>query len=103
MAEVRLVVLYPRPTDAARFDRDYQEHLRLLHKKMGIPEAAKPYTVTRFVETPMGKPAFHQMFSMPFPSMQALNEAMNSPAMQELGADAARISTGGAPVTLIGT
>ncbi len=28
MAEVKLMVLYPHPTDAAQFDTDYRDHLR---------------------------------------------------------------------------
>jgi hypothetical protein len=54
MAEVKLVVLYPYPTDIDQFDRDYQEHLKLLHKKTQIPEDVQPYTVTRFDEMPQG-------------------------------------------------
>jgi len=42
------------------------------------------------------------MFTMPFDSQEALNAAMASPGMQEVAADANRISTGGAPVILVG-
>jgi hypothetical protein len=42
------------------------------------------------------------MFTMPFPSAEALQQAMATPGMQEVGADASRISTGGAPVILVG-
>ena len=102
MPEAKMIVLYPQPTDIARFDRDYREHLRLLHRKMGIPEGVRPYAVTRFLDTPMGKPGFCQMFSMAFSSPEALAEAMKSLQMQELAADAARISSGGQPVMLVG-
>lgn len=102
MAEAKIVVLYPYPNDTSRFDREYREHIALLRKKMKIPEGAQPYEITRFFGTPQDKPRFYQMFSMAFPSEQALQEAMGSPEMQELGADAARISTGGAPVMLAG-
>ena len=102
MAAVKLIVLYPHPTDAAQFDRDYQDHLKLLHAKMQIPEDVRPYTVTRFIETPQGKPAYYQMYTFPFPSAEALLQAAGTPEMQELGADAARISTGGPPVMLVG-
>ena len=40
---------------------------------------------------------------MLFPSQEALQQAMGSPGMQEVAADAARISTGGAPVVLVGS
>jgi hypothetical protein len=39
---------------------------------------------------------------VPFESPEALQAARSSMGMQEVGADAARISTGGAPVILIG-
>jgi hypothetical protein len=42
------------------------------------------------------------MFAMPFPSAEALHQAMASKEMQEVVADAGRISTGGAPVILVG-
>lgn len=102
MSEIRLTVLYPRPADVERFERDYEEHRLLLHRKMGIPEDARPYTMTRFLPTPEGPAPFHRSFSMPFPSTSALRQAMDSPEMQEVAADAARISTGGPPVVLVG-
>lgn len=39
---------------------------------------------------------------MPFESAEALEQAMSSSGMQEVAADANRISTGGAPTILIG-
>lgn len=103
MAEVKLIVLYPYPADTNQFDRDYKEHLSFLHKKMQLPENVQPYAMTRFVETPQGKPAYYQMFTMPFPSAEALQQAMATQEMQDVAADAARISSGGAPVIMVGT
>ena len=103
MAEVKLMVLYPHPTDAAQFDTDYRDHLSLLHQKANIPEDARPYTITRILPTPEGKAPFYQLFTMPFPSAEALQQAMSSPEMQEVAADAVRISSGGAPVILVGS
>lgn len=102
MAEVKLIVLYPYPADVDQFDRDYQEHLRLLHRKMQIPEHVQPYTVTHFLEMPQGVPVYYQMFTMPFPSAEALLHAIGTQEMQEVAADAARLSSGGAPVVLVG-
>lgn len=99
---LKVLVLYPQPADANQFDKDYHAHLQLLHEKMGIPADVKPYTITKLFPTPAGSPAFYQIFSMPFSSMEELQGAMSSAAMQEVGADAARISSGGAPVILIG-
>ncbi|ABA88237.1 EthD family protein [Syntrophotalea carbinolica DSM 2380] len=103
MADVKLMVLYPIPKDIAQFDSDYRDHIRLLHQKANIPEDARPYTVMRFFPTPAGPAPFYQLFTMPFPSAEALQQAMSTPEMQEVAADAVRISSGGAPVILVGS
>jgi uncharacterized protein (TIGR02118 family) len=99
---LKLFVLYPQPVDAEKFDKDYQAHIRLFHEKMGIPESVKPYKIAKIVPSPMGLPQFYLMFSMPFNSPEELQAALASPAMQEVAADAQRISTGGPLVILIG-
>jgi len=66
-----------------------------------VPEA-RPYTATRFVDLPSGRPAFHQVFHMTFRSAAALQQAMGSAEMQAVAADAARISSGGPPLVLVG-
>jgi uncharacterized protein (TIGR02118 family) len=100
---LQLIILYPQPTDVPQFEMDYADHLALLHDKTGIPTTVKPYTVTKFLSSPEGTPAFFQMFSMPFDSPEALQTAMSSTGMQEAVADANRISTGGIPIILIGS
>ncbi|KIC42348.1 ethyl tert-butyl ether degradation protein EthD [Ruegeria sp. ANG-R] len=102
MSEVLLTVLYPWPKDTAQFESDYDAHLKLLHAKSGIPSEARPYTITKFHSGPDGDPPFYQMFSMPFASGQALQDTMSSEGMQQVAADAARISSGGAPTIMIG-
>lgn len=102
MAGTRLTVLYPHPADIAQFESDYQAHMQLLHEKLGLPADARPYTVTRFIPTPMGPPAFFQMFTFHFSSAEGMGAALNSPEMQDMAADAIRISTGGMPVFMAG-
>lgn len=99
---IQLIVLYPPPADVQQFEKDYVHHTALLHAKTGIPITARPYTITKFLPSPMGAPAFYQMFTMPFDSPEALQAAMSSAGMQEVAADANRISTGGAITVLIG-
>ncbi len=99
---LQLMVLYPQPTNLVQFETAYTSHLALLHDKTGIPAGEKPYTVTKFLPTPEGAAPYHLMFTMPFESKEALEATMASPGMQEVAADANRISTGGAPVVLIG-
>jgi uncharacterized protein (TIGR02118 family) len=99
-----VVVLYPHPTDAGQFENDYIAHTALLHEKTGIPTDVRPYIATKFFPNPDGSaPAYYRMFLMPFDSMEALQGAMSSPGMQEVAADAFRISTGGAPVIMVGS
>ena len=102
MAAAKLIVLYPFPIDVDKFNQDYENHMKLLHRKMQIPEQARPYTVTRFVEMPQGRPVYYQMFTLPFPSPEALQLAFATQEMQEVAADAARLSSGGAPAILVG-
>lgn len=99
---MNLIVLYPQPADVKKFESDYAAHIKLFHEKTGIPVDVKPYTIIKFLPGPAGNPPFYQMFTMPFDSAEALDAAMSSPGMQEVAADANRISTGGAPTILIG-
>lgn len=102
MTDGKLMVLYPHPADPMQFDKDYRDHLRLFHQKMNIPPDEHPYTVTGFLATPEGPSSYYQLFTMPFPSVEELQKVMNTREMQEVAADAVRISTGGAPVVLVG-
>jgi uncharacterized protein (TIGR02118 family) len=52
---------------------------------------------------PEGHAPFYQLFTMPFPSAEALQQAMSSPEMRQVAADAVRISSGGMPVILVGS
>jgi len=99
---MKLVVLYPQPTDVEKFESDYTAHIAMLHDKTGIPVDVTPYTITKFVSGLDGPAPYYQMFSMPFESAEALNATMASAGMQEVAADANRISSGGAPTLLIG-
>jgi uncharacterized protein (TIGR02118 family) len=99
---VKLIVLYPQPADVEKFDKDYQAHLQLAHEKTGIPVDTKPYTVTKLLPISTGLTNFYLMFIMPFNSQEELQASMSSPAMQEIAADADRISTGGPPIMMIG-
>lgn len=101
MSEIKLMVLYPFPTDVEQFDKDYREHISLFHQKMNIPADSHPYTVTKIHSSPRNQALYYQIFTLPFPSKEALQQAMKSPEMQEIASDAARISSGGAPVILV--
>ena len=102
MPEVKLFVLYPYPTDVDQFDRDYEAHLKLLDEKSG-PDGL-PYTVTRIQAAADGSQApYYLIFVASFPSMDVLQKVMSTPELQEVAADAVRVSTGGPPVMMIGS
>jgi uncharacterized protein (TIGR02118 family) len=99
MAGAKIVVLYPRPTDVADFERAYvEEHTPLVRDKIsGMSKAI--FTTVR--GAPSGEPAFHRIAEIHFPSMEALQASMATPDTQEVAAHAVSISTGGPPVFLV--
>lgn len=102
MSAMTLLVLYPPPANTKQFEQDYQAHVQLLHEKLEIPMDKQPYQVLKMLDGPNGPATFYQQFSLPFQSAAELKKVLASQAMQEVAADANRISTGGAPVVLIG-
>ncbi len=95
-------VLYPQPTDTLQFNLDYSRHLNLLDSLMGYTQD-KPYYVTKMDREAFGFPSpFYQMFTMSFETREALESTLYSSEMEEAGKDAMSISSGGAPVVLIG-
>lgn len=99
---VTLTVLYPHPTNADVFNSEYEDHIALLRKNAGIPDGETPFELHRFAPGPDGPPPYYQMFTMPFPSAEALQGAMATDGMQEVAADSVRVSTGGTPVIMVG-
>jgi uncharacterized protein (TIGR02118 family) len=97
-----LTALYPHPTDIAKFDEDYKSHLKMLNDKTGIQPESNSYSVTKFLPGPGGEPEFYQMFRLTFDTPEAMNEVMSSEGMQEVAGDAHRISSGGAPIIMVG-
>jgi uncharacterized protein (TIGR02118 family) len=99
MPSVKLIVMYPPPSDMAEFERRYQsEHVPMAVEKL----AGKTKMVaTRVLMSPMGPPAFHRIAEVHFPSLDALQRCAVSPGGQETLAHATAISTGGPPVVLI--
>lgn len=102
MPEAKCIVLYPFPKDIDKFNHDYENHIKLVRDKLHLPEAVQPYSITRFIETPLGKPAYYQMFVFTFPSIEAMQQGLADPAFAAISEDANRISTGGAPILLFG-
>ena len=96
-------VLYPQPTDTIQFNLAYSRHLDLLDSLMGYSQLDKPYYITKLDQEVYGNPSpFYQMFTMGFENREELEVVIKSREMEEAGRDAMRISSGGAPIVLIG-
>jgi len=100
MAETKIVVIYPRPTDVDAFEKVYvEEHVPLAVEKI---KGMTKFAATKVVGTPDGSTApFYRIAELYFPSMQALQESTASAGSQEAVAHAFAISTGGPPIILV--
>jgi hypothetical protein len=76
---VKLLVLYPTPTDLEQFDRQYE----------------------RILGSPAGTSPFARLTEVTFPTLKALQECATRPGAQKTLAHAVQISTGGAPHFMI--
>lgn len=96
-----LLVMYPTPKDAQRFERAYrEEHLPYAGPRL---IGATGVTSKRVAAAPGAPPGYHAISDVCFPSLEALQACAASKGGQEALAHAASISTGGPPVILIVT
>ena len=100
MAETKIVVIYPRPTDLEAFEKAYvEEHIPLAMEKI---KGVTKFAATKVVGTPDGStPPFYRIAELYFPSIEALQESAASARTQEAVAHAFAISTGGPPIILV--
>jgi len=96
---VKLLVLYPTPTDPEQFDRRYQQE----HLPMGKASlfGATGLASHRIIASPAGKSPFARLTEVSFPSLKALQECAAQPGAQKTMAHAVEISSGGAPHFMI--
>ncbi len=100
MAGVKLLVIYPRPTDIAAFEKLYQEE----HVPMAVDKLAgkTKFIATKVLATPDGTPPpFYRIAEVHFPSLEALQACAQSAGGKETVAHAVKISSGGAPIFLV--
>lgn len=94
-----LLILYPRPTDAAAFARAYHdEHLPYAGPRLTGATGVS----SRKVVGPAGSPPFYFVSDVSFPDIETLKRCAQSAGGQEALAHAASISSGGEP-TVLGT
>jgi uncharacterized protein (TIGR02118 family) len=96
-----LLVMYPRPTDPARFDRAYrEEHLPYAGPRL---EGATGVVSKRVAASGAGPASYYAISDVTFPSLASLQECAGSARGKEALAHAASISTGGPPTILVVT
>ena len=99
MGNPKLIVVYPRPTDVAAFEKVYtNEHVPLAVAKLG---GKTKIVATKIVGSPQGLPPFYSIVEVYFPSMRALEACAASDGGKETLAHAVKISTGGPPIFLV--
>lgn len=99
MAEAKLIVIYPRPTDIEAFDKRYsEEHVPMAVEKL---TGKTKIIATKVLGSPQGTAPFHVMAEVYFPSMAALENCAASEGGKETLAHAVSISTGGSPIFLV--
>ena len=96
---VKLLVLYPTPTNPEQFDRRYErEHLPMGKTSLAGATGLASY---RILGSPSGKSPFSRVTEVTFPTMKALQDCAALPGAQKTLANAVEISTGGAPHFMI--
>ena len=99
MSAAKLIVMYPRPTDIADFEKRYQEE----HVPMAVTRLAGKTRIvaTRVLASPQGVPPFYRIAEVHFPSLQALEACAESAGGKATLGHAVEISTGGPPIFLV--
>jgi uncharacterized protein (TIGR02118 family) len=96
---VKLLVLYPTPTDLEQFDRQYEREHLPMGKEALI--GATGLASHRILGSPAGTSPFARLTEVTFPTLKALQECATRPGAQKTLAHAVQISTGGAPHFMI--
>ena len=91
-----LLIIYPTPKDAGKFDRAYrEEHLPYAGPRLA---GATGVTTQRVVGPSFAPPPYHLISDVSFPSLDALKACAASDGGKQALAHAASISSGGAPM-----
>src|SRR5260370_33803387 len=99
MADAKLVVSFPRPTDIEAFEKIYlTEHVPMAVEKL---VGKTKIVATGILASPQGTPPFYRIVEVHFPSMQALEACAVSEGGKETLAHSVSISSGGAPIFLV--
>lgn len=99
MSEVKLMVIYPIPTDIDAFEKVYKEE----HVPMAVEKLAgkTKLIATKVLASPQGVAPYHRIAEIFFPSLELLQTCAESEGGKETVAHAVKISSGGAPIFLV--
>ena len=98
---VKIVVIYPRPTDEAEFERVYtDEHVPMIEDKL---KGLTRLVLTKVMNSPQGRVSAYRLAEVHFSTLEDLHKATDSDGGKELIAHAVKISTGGPPLMLVCT
>ena len=100
MAETKLIVIYPYPTDVEVFEKAYiDDHVPMAKEKI---KGVTKFVATKVLGTPDGQtPPFYRIAELHFPSIDVLKESAGSSGAQEAVGHAISISSGGKPIFLV--
>lgn len=93
---IKLTVIYGHPADANAFESYYNStHMEIADK---IPGVAR-WELTRFTgSADGGRPAFHRMAELYFPSLEEMEKSLQSPQGMAALRDIPNFATGGVTV-----
>jgi uncharacterized protein (TIGR02118 family) len=99
MPGVKVLAIYPRPTDIEAFEKVYTDE----HVPMAVEnfKGKTKIVATKVLSSPQGTPPFYRIAEIHFPSREALEASIASPGTKETIAHAFKISSGGPPIVLI--
>lgn len=99
MSAVKLMVIYPRPTNINDFEKVYTEE----HVPMAVKELVGKTKIvaSKVLASPQGVPPFYRIAEIHFPTMEALQACADSEGGKQTLAHAVKISSGGEPIFLI--
>lgn len=90
---VKITVIYGQPEDPAAFEEYYRSTHRLLAEKI---KGVDRMELTKFDAGPEGEaPAFYRMAELYFPSVEAMEKALNSVEGKAAVDDIPKFATGG--------
>jgi uncharacterized protein (TIGR02118 family) len=99
MSGAKLIVAYPQPADIDAFEKVYlREHVPLAVSKL---QGKTKIVTAKVLASPQGKPPFHRVVEVHFPSMEVLQECAASAGGKEALAHAVKISSGGPPAIMV--